>query len=187
MTALFSLFNRIGLDRLLGSEQDADGISVWLFALLALISGIAAMLGGRFFKKKSSRTLCGIRLYNRKKIAELKGLCDSGNLLHDPISARPCIIVELASIRSLLSRKAVRAIESGTVAAFDGEDVGRVRIVPVRTVGAESVMYAFRLDRIELDFGNGWYEVDALAAVSVVPINADGASALVPSELGTDK
>lgn len=187
MTALFSLFNRIGLDRLLGSEQDADGISVWLFALLALISGIAAMLGGKFFKKKSSRTICCIRLYNRKKTIEIKGLCDSGNLLRDPISARPCIIVELGSMSGLLSRRTVRAIEAGALTAFEGEDAGRVRIVPVRTVSTEGMMYAFRLDRIELDFGDGWREVDALAAVSAVPINADGASALVPSELNIGK
>ncbi len=183
MTALFSLFNRIGLDRLLGSEQDADGISVWLFALLALISGLAAMLGGRFFKKKSLRTECRLRIYKGKKNVELKALCDSGNLLHDPISARPCIIVELDSMRDLLTRRTVRTIESGGVTAFEGEDAERVRIVPVHTVSGDGIMYAFRLDRIELDFGGGWCEVDALAAVSTVPINADGASALVPSEL----
>ena len=51
MSALFVFFNRIGLDRLLGSEEDADGISVWLFALLAFLSGIGAMCGGSVFKK----------------------------------------------------------------------------------------------------------------------------------------
>lgn len=187
MTALFSFFNRIGLDRLLGSEKDADGISVWLFGLLALISGVLAMLGGKFFKKKSARTVCRVRLCKGKKTVELKALCDSGNLLRDPISARPCIVVELDSVRELFARKTLRAIEKGSEALFEGEDAARVRIVPVKTVSGDGMMYAFRLDRVELDFGGGWLEADALAAISTVSINADGASALVPGELNVGR
>ena len=39
MTALFSLFNKLGFNELSG-EGVSDGISVWLFALLAGISGV---------------------------------------------------------------------------------------------------------------------------------------------------
>ena len=55
MTALFNLFNKIGLDGLFGTEAGSDSISVWLFAALAAISGIVAALGGRFFKKRAVR------------------------------------------------------------------------------------------------------------------------------------
>ena len=55
MTALFYLFNRLGLDKAFsgGENQGGDGISVWLFAIFAAISGFVAILGGRLLKKKS--------------------------------------------------------------------------------------------------------------------------------------
>ena len=51
MTALFYFFNRIGLDRLLGSEEDADGVSVWLFALIAIAGAVATAFGGKLMRK----------------------------------------------------------------------------------------------------------------------------------------
>lgn len=187
MTVLFSFFNRIGLDRFLGSEEDADGISVWLFALLALLSGVAAMLGGRFFKKKSSRIKCMLRLSNRGKRVEIRALCDSGNLLREPISARPCIVAELKEISTLFSAKSVHALERGRCELLGEEEMERIRVIPVRTVSGSTMMYAIRLDSVEIDFGNGWREVDTFVAISQNPINADGAAALVPAELGVGK
>lgn len=183
MSALFSLFNRIGLDRLLGSEADADGISVWIFALLAFISGLISVLGGRFFKRKSSRSLCSVRLRDRGRSLEIKGLCDSGNLVCDPISARPCIITELRAIRSILRDSTYSAIESGNVSAADAADMARMRVIPVNTVSGSDMMYALRLERIEIDLGRGYREVDALVAFSLSAIHADGAVAIVPASL----
>ena len=74
MSALFVLFNRIGLDRLLGSEDDADGISVWLFALLAFLSGIGAACGGRVFKKRSAKRFCALELTFCGKSIRLRAL-----------------------------------------------------------------------------------------------------------------
>ena len=87
MTALFSFFNKIGLERLLGGENESDGISVWLFALLAFVGGLASFFGGRFFKKQGSRRSCRLELTYGNKSVELSALCDSGNLLVDPISS----------------------------------------------------------------------------------------------------
>ena len=183
MTALFSLFNRIGLDRLFGSEEDADGISVWIFALLALISGLISVLGGRFFKRKSSRSFCRLRLRERGKILEIKGLCDSGNLVCDPISAKPCIIIELQSVREILRESTYRAIEAGNVSRAENGDISRIRVIPVNTVSGSDMMYALRIDGIEIDFGCGYRNVDALLAFSLNTINADGAIAIVPASL----
>ena len=51
MTAMFNLLNSLGLP--LGSlEQSGDGMPVWLFAILAAVSGAATLAGGKFFRKK---------------------------------------------------------------------------------------------------------------------------------------
>ena len=183
MTVLFSLFNRVGLDRMLGSENDADGISVWIFALLALMSGLISVFGGRFFKRKSSHSFCCLRLHDRGKTVEIKGLCDSGNLVCDPISTKMCIITELNAVRDILRSSTYRAIEAGIPSTADAADMARIRVIPVKTVSGSDMIYALRLDRIEVDFGKGYREVDALLAFSRAAINADGAVAIVPASL----
>ena len=50
MTAMYSLLNRIDLP-LDAVESNPDGISVWLFGFLAVISGAAALWGGKIFKR----------------------------------------------------------------------------------------------------------------------------------------
>ena len=53
MTAMYSLLNRMELP-FEAVKENGDGISVWLFGLLALISGVAASVGGDLFKTVSS-------------------------------------------------------------------------------------------------------------------------------------
>ena len=187
MTALFSIFNRIGLDKMLGSAEDTDGISVWIFALLALISGLFSVLGARFFKKKTSLTFCKIRIYDRGRMTELLGLCDSGNLLCDPISARYCIIMELSAAKGVLCDRTYRAIERGRPERVDSSDISRIRVIPVNTVSGTDMMYAIRFEKTEIDFGGGYRNADVLVAFSMSKINAEGATALVPTSLDFDR
>lgn len=183
MTALFEFFNRIGLDKMLGSEGDADGISVWLFALLAFIGGIFTLFGARRFKKRSAEERCRLRVSYGGKSIELEGLFDSGNLLREPISARPCIVVSTSTLGELLPKTLLRAIAEKRTEELSREEASRIRVVFMKTASGEKMSYAFRMDKIELDVGRGMSEVDAFLAFSEVAIRAHGASALVPTEL----
>lgn len=166
MTVLFSLFNKIGLDRFFGSESDSDGVSVWLFALIAALGGVISLFGGRFFKRKSARQRCEVELIFDGKSIVLDAFCDSGNLLTDPISSKPCIIAEKMEVEKILPR-----------------DVSsRVRVIPTQTVNGRGILYAVRPDRVRINAGKGWSDVEALVALA--ELNAtDGAKALVPSVL----
>ena len=183
MTALFELFNKIGLDEMLGRREDADGISVWLFALLAFLGGLLTVLGTRGFKRRSAAQKCRVKLCYKEKSIELDGLCDSGNLLREPISAKPCIAVEARRMRELLPPKLLCAISEKSTDKLGREEMGRIRVVFMRTASGEKMSYALRMDKIELDFGKGMSEADAFIAILETPIRASGAEALVPSEL----
>ena len=183
MSALFVLFNRIGLDRLLGSEDAADGISVWLFALLAFLSGIGAACGGRVFKKRSAKRFCALELTFCGKSIRLRALCDSGNLLCEPISAKPCIVVELDRVCNILPRELCFAIKRGEIERLCGEHIKRIRAIPLSTLSGKSMMYALRFDEVVIVDGKIERRVDAYVALSPERIRADGASALVPAEL----
>ncbi len=183
MTALFSVFNKIGIDKLLGDEGDADGISVWFFLFLAIISGMVAVFGGKFFKKKSSRREGILKIVYGPEELSLKGLCDSGNLLTDPLSAKPCIIVERAEMERILPKRMVDLLRCGRLELLDSEHARRVRVVPTHTVSGSVMLYAIRADYVAVDLGKGWRELDALVALGSIGDSADGAKALIPSSL----
>lgn len=183
MTALFSLFNKIGLGSSLVDEGDADGVSVWFFAFLALLSGAAALFGGRFFKKRVSRIEGSVKIEYGKRTLCLKALCDSGNLLTDPISSKPCVVAQRSEVERILPLGMARAIKSGTLERLNADEARRVRVIPTRTVNGGGILYAVRVDSLSIDMGNGYTEVDALVALGEVSDGAEGASALVPSSL----
>jgi len=183
MTSLFSIFNRLGVDKLFGESESGDGISVWLFALLAFISGILSLMGGRLFRKKSARREGEIYISFKGKSVIIKSICDSGNLLKEPISAKMCIVADADAICSVLPNDVVSMIKNGKGIDISSDVAERIRVIPTSTVSGEGMLYAFRPDSVRLNMGKGWCEVDAYIAICELGKNADGAKALVPSEL----
>ena len=183
MTALFYFFNRIGLDRLLGSEEDADGISVWIFALMAVAGAIATAFGGKLIRKRATRRSCRVSITVGGWSVTLDGICDSGNLLREPISALPCIIVDPECLDKLICKGDARAIINRRIEGLSEDICRRVRVIPMRTVGGESVGYGIRADKVSLELGRETRSVEAFILAASEPISADGARALVPSEL----
>ena len=183
MTALFYFFNRMGLDRLLGSEEDADGVTVWLFALIAIAGAIGTAFGGRLMRKKATRRACRVSITLGGRTVTLDGICDSGNLLCEPISALPCIIIDPECLDKLVGRGDARAVIDRRIEDLSEGICRRVRVIPMRTVGGESVGYGIRADRVRVELGRESRSVEAFILAANEPISADGARALVPSEL----
>lgn len=183
MTALFSLFNKLGLNKLSGEGEVSDGISVWLFVLLAAISGVLSFLGGRVFKRKSSRKYGRVRVCYNKRSVTFRALCDSGNLLREPISAKPCIVADARLMREIFSPNAVELIKGGRIYELDIKDAERIRIIPAATVNGDGLLYALRADSVSIDMGKGWCDVDVYVAFSNLELSDEGARALIPSEL----
>ncbi len=184
MTVLFSLFNKIGLDKLFagnGTEGESDGGAVWLFALFAGVSALLSLFGGKIFRRKSSRQYGRVEItFGGAKII-VAAFCDSGNLLREPISAKPCIVVDKECVMPKLP-EGVRDILEGKLCGMSNFD-GRVRVIPTRTVGGEGLLYALRPERVRLDFGGGFTECDAFVALGEVRGARSDICAIVPAEL----
>ena len=186
MTALFYAFNRLGLDDAFKSgagEASGDGISVWLFAFLATISGFMALIGGKFLKRKGLRQCGAIEIEYRGRTVCLECATDSGNLLREPISQLPCVLVELDSMRGVLSKGFCDCVRRGELDGFSAIDASRIRIVPARTAAGDTMLVGIRPDRLRLDMGKGYGTLDAYVVFSCEKISAHGAKALIPSEL----
>ena len=186
MTALFNLLNRMGFNEAVLGEDEGDGISVWLFALIAMVSALLTLIGGRFFRSRSSVNTVRVELTYKKKKITFRGIVDSGNFLRDPISGRPCIVVESSLLREVFPPKLLYMAEKGELNALGIEDDNikrSIRLVPASTATGEKMMIGVRSDMIRIDSGRGFCESDAIVVISRVGILRNGARALVPAEI----
>jgi len=186
MTALFSLLNRTNFASVQPEESGGEELSIWLFLLLAAISGGLTLWGGRFFHRKSQQQTVQLCITYGGKSLTLCALVDSGNLLQDPISGKACIPVDLPIISPLLPPRIRRAAQTGSAAALSSLPptlAARMRLIPVHTVSGESVLMALRPDHLTICDNKGSREIDALILLSPIGQSADGADALLPAQL----
>lgn len=182
MTASFNLLNRadIGLDAV-----NDDGISAWLFAALALVSCATALIWGRFFRSSSAGRSAKLCIEMNGRSAHVEALCDSGNLLRDPISGRCVIVTDLSAVENLLTPELKDCIDAGyeSLEALSEDMRRRIRLIPSKSAHASGMLIAFMPDSIRVETEKGDHTVDALIA----PTNADGGfdsyGALLPTEL----
>ena len=183
MTAIFNLLNRVDLPM---EEGAGDGISVWNFALLAGASAVITFVGGNFFKSKSSQRIASVKISIGGKSKTLRGLFDSGNLLREPISAKPCVVCDVSVMKDILPVSIYIAAISKGRRAIENIDVSEsmgMRLIPIRTAGGEGMLVAIRADEMKVDSGKGERIVDAYIALSEIKNGTDSCEALVPSEL----
>lgn len=99
----------------------------------------------------------------------LTGLIDSGNLLRDPVTGLPVIVIS--------RRAAMRLIQLPE----QGKMVYPFRLITVRTVSGMGMMTVFHPDSVCLLTEHGWQRVETLLGLS--PEGYDGFQALVPAGL----
>ena len=185
MTALFTLFNKTRIFEGI-KRTDGDGLSVWLFALLAAISGIITLAGGKFFSGRMSRRHVELEITYKKKKIRLTAMTDSGNLLCEPVRGKPCIVSDIDALGALIPKDIAKIAASGDILGIDGlppDCARRVLVIPTIGVSGERMLLGFRADKIALSDGKKTYEVDAVLALAKLGKDADGCGALVPSVL----
>ncbi|MBE6531025.1 MAG: hypothetical protein E7679_02885 [Ruminococcaceae bacterium] len=183
MTAIFNLLNKADLPL---EGTTSDGISVWMFALLAALSALLTLLGGRFFRRKASQKSAELSVTYNGKSVKLLAMTDSGNLLREPIGGKPCIVADISALEGIIPRAltlAAREKRFSAIERLSPEDARRVRMIPIKTAGGEGALIALKADKITIERGDGSEVLDALIALSDIKNSADGKEALLPPEL----
>ena len=183
MTALFNLFNRSGIFEGI-KKTDGDGISVWLFALLALISAAITLLGGKAFTGRMSRKEAEIEIVYGQRSVRLRGMTDSGNLLREPISGRPCIVADVDRVAGILPAEIVRISREKRFSELDGIDTDikrRLTLIPTATATGGGMLLGFRADEVRLIINGKTRDAEAVVALTELDRGADGYGALIPS------
>ena len=183
MTAIFNLLNRLKIP--LDSIEE-DGISTYLFAILAAISGLITLKSGKLISKRASVTECTVTLTVEGKRLALKALSDSGNLVKDPLTGKPVVLIDRDTLASVCD-----------VAVFDryakGEQAGvksalSLRLIPIATASGRSVLVAAKAENLTAEAidkrGRQYsFELDALFAPADLQNHANGYKAIIPAEI----
>ena len=178
MTAIFNLLNRLGFDKI--DVGSGDGISVWLFAIIALISGAVTLIGGRFFRRRSSERSAELEISYGGRTKRISAFVDTGNLLSEPISGKPCVIADVKELDGFLPSEILSASARGGVTLLaSGAHARNIRLVPAATATGEGLLVALKVDKMRIDAGRGMYETDALLALT----SLEGKAALIPASL----
>lgn len=149
---------------------------------------LSVMIFGRIAKRRAIHKEMYVTVTVEGKSVRLSALPDSGNLLHEPISGRPVMIVRSAAIKDILPKGMADILASdlpaeGLMKKIPTEAVGRVRIIPVSGVEARGVMLSYRPDSVMIECGGTLRQRDCTLAISVGEDKFGGCDAILPSEI----
>jgi sigma-E processing peptidase SpoIIGA len=188
MTLLYSLFNRVIDPDALQSAQDEGSMTFTLFSVIAPLATGVCLLLCRSLKRATARKSAMLHITDGGQSLVLRALCDSGNLLHDPITHRCVIPVAAEKVAPLLPRALASLLkEPSTTAdltALPPALLRRTRLIPAKGATGERLLVAYSAEHLYLDCGKGLREIAAYLA----PIHLPGDStrdydAIVPTEL----
>ncbi len=172
MTALYSLFNRINLP--LGESQE-NSSSLLIFAIIAALSGLATVQGGRFLglSKKSKYVTVNAVLFG--KSVTFSALVDTGNRLREPISGRSVIVADQARILAVLPTSLSTALTSPSPEEWlsDGRYATRIRLIPTNTATGNGMLPAILPDQLTLTDGKVSYPADYLISPAPIEHSSD--------------
>ena len=101
----------------------------------------------------------------------LTALIDTGNLLRDPLTALPVVVIARRAAHRLIPPPVPGQLNPG------------LRQIPIRTVAGVTAMTVFRPASLRLMHGGRWIEGQAI--IGIAPDGYDGIQALVPASLLT--
>lgn len=182
MTALYYLFNRMGVDQLFSGGGDGPG--TWLFAILALLSSGITLWGGRLFKRSGATRACRVTVELDGRRLSLEGMVDTGNLLRDPLSGRAVICGDRRLLEGLLSPALARALrDQSQVASLSPRDAKRLRLIPAVTATGNGILAGFLPDRLWISETRRGREYEREFQAVLTLTELSDTQALVPGEL----
>ena len=139
-----------------------------LVIISAIISYLLIKISMKLIKLKQKLTkndmLCRIQIFNGKNIVKLNALLDTGNLLTDPISKSPVVIVDKNRVQNLFTVEYFSRIEA--LMGGDGLDYKnvcdtRLKIIPYTSVGnSNGIMVAYKVDKVKVEYHGELSEIN---------------------------
>lgn len=101
--------------------------------------------------------ICDIKIIQKDKTKQMKAIIDTGNLLTDPITKAPIIIVEKDKLIDIFPKN----ILENTINFIEGKDVemgeylSKIRIIPFKSLGKENgLLLGIKVDGVIINYQN---------------------------------
>lgn len=141
-----------------------QGVFVGMYPIkVAIIGGaigfIITQIAFKINKNKlnTKNTIFDIQIYYEDKTINIKALLDSGNMLKDPVSEIPVIIIEKEIMYKIIPKNILDYIEKimkgdEAEANYDIQNyISKIRMVPFMSIGKENgMLVGIRLDKIKI-------------------------------------
>ena len=153
-----------------GTGALTDGKKAELFLLYAAVSAVLVFVCGRvLFKKKRIREMM-VEIWEGNSSVTLCCLVDSGNLLSDPLTGKPVILVRRQEMLPILPPSFASSLAHLTDESKMPMHLRRkIRLITAQGVGGSKLLLGFLPDDIYLygrDCEKNKYAVDAVLAVA---------------------
>lgn len=149
-----------------------------LIGITAILFTVASKLCSRAARKDVGRVIAkiddGIRTY------ELELYPDSGNFAKDPFSGKPVTVVSKSSVSPELYSALTGAL-SGEINEYCGHL--KPRVIPIKSVGGTTLLYAFIPKSMYICDRNGNHEVDSIIAIDSRDCAFFGKDGIIPKIL----
>ena len=112
----------------------------------------AVSLVFRHSARRAGRRLCRVQVSLGGRETGFSALCDTGNELVDPLTGRRVLVAELSALEPLFSGNVPASGDAAELFSRLAGEVPGLRLIPCRSVGAESaLLVCFTPDRVLLD------------------------------------
>jgi len=156
----------------------ADRFPLRYLVILFLLAAAAALALARIMERAKISKTGRVEVTFLGRHAAFEALVDTGNMLTEPISGRPVIIVD-GEIAARLLPGAEGAYDIMRLSSLSVEVARRVRIIPLTTIGGDGVIAALLCDRLSV---NG---IEKTGCIGIYPGKKDfsGYNSILPASL----
>ncbi len=151
---LDKLFYNVNINTDFSSEKK---IPVWVFVLVVSACLLLSYITGRIFLKSTSVKHADITAVLGQRSCKIRVLADSGNLLVEPLSGAPVVVVPPHVIEQLIGCKFEDILLQKDVLA-------KLRYIPISTASGNGVLTGILPDNVSVKTSSGQINVRAVIA-----------------------
>lgn len=119
-------------------------------------------------------------------LIEQEAVLDTGNILHEPLTYRPVVVVDFSTVRERLPPEISASVQAWHDGLTEGLDqlpsafMERISLIPFNTVSGRGLMIGIRPEICELWAAGIWHTVDAVIGFAPGEARLEGKTALLP-------
>ncbi len=149
------------------------------FILVLSVSVSVVFLMVRLILRRPVAGVAFVKVSFGGKAASFSGLVDSGNLLRDPFSGTPVIIVSPEVAKKIFDTDGLRFLTDELLTDVPQSLIGRTRVIPTKTVRSDSLVRAVIPESVTVD----GTPKKVFVAVSVPLSDLVGYDGIIPSSV----